>query len=528
MNKVGLENLTNTCYMNSTIQCLRHIKSFTEFLLSHSFQLGTVVGEFTNVLKNLFNNRNKYFSPERFKYEFQNKCQMFRNNQQDDSAIFLANLLKLIHNELKKNNLRIENELEKFNEYSIEKEIETFYLDNKKTIINKIFTNFIYTKTIYQNRKEEDPDIENVYYINLPIKHGKNIFSTLEECIIEFQKQEIVSDSYTREKYEEKVNIVVTGDVLIFNLLRVVKGMHLLHNISYPEILDVSKIGCINPLNKSSKFELIGFVKHIGNQYGGHKVAICKDSNSGKWYEFNDKNVYELPRLPQENLAFLLFYERKDLEHAPLNNNISNTVSKKNNFSDISIYQTTSKNLKLFNYYENNQKKEKEKINQFCEELYQISNKASVEELLNKFQGNEIDQFGALKKDDFLNLFNIYPIPEEFNKNAYQIDFFKILVEYQNILLKNDNKKIDLEKNQIQKYSKDIFEHLNEKSKKKQKNINEYFKSLLNSLEAKDIYYILINKTGYKDEEKKLKNVLSELIKKPVNVDQFIKIINNK
>jgi len=173
-------------------------------------------------------------------------------------------------------------------------------------------------------------------------------------------------------------------------------------------------------------------------------------------------------------------------------------------------------------------KKKKEKINQFCEELYQISNKASVEELLNKFQGNEIDQFGALKKNDFLNLFNIDPIPEEFNINGYQIDFFKILVEYQNILLKNDNKKIDLEKNQIQKYSKDILEHLNEKSKKKQKNINEYFKSLLNSLEAKDIYYILINKTGYKDEEKKLKNVLSELIKKPVNVDQFIKIINNK
>lgn len=38
-----------------------------------------------------------------------------------------------------------------------------------------------------------------------------------------------------------------------------------------------------------NQYELVGLVKHIGNEYRGNKIDICKYENSIS-YEFNDNN----------------------------------------------------------------------------------------------------------------------------------------------------------------------------------------------------------------------------------------------
>jgi ubiquitin C-terminal hydrolase len=69
-----------------------------------------------------------------------------------------------------------------------------------------------------------------------------------------------------------------------------------------------------NPNFKHScKYELKALIKHQGNAYGGHKIAVCRDYvNNNKWYEYSDGDVNEIRNKNEifTNEAFLLFYQR--------------------------------------------------------------------------------------------------------------------------------------------------------------------------------------------------------------------------
>ena len=65
----------------------------------------------------------------------------------------------------------------------------------------------------------------------------------------------------------------------------------------------------IKNYNKSTRYELFAEILHYGGAYGGHKIAICKNFNTGIWYRFNDDNVTKETNIISSN-AFLLFYKR--------------------------------------------------------------------------------------------------------------------------------------------------------------------------------------------------------------------------
>ena len=75
----GLQNLGNTCFMNSGLQCLSNFKELTEYFLSDNFQheinetnpLGTngkLVRKYANLIKNLWYGTSTIVSPWAFKH----------------------------------------------------------------------------------------------------------------------------------------------------------------------------------------------------------------------------------------------------------------------------------------------------------------------------------------------------------------------------------------------------------------------------------------------------------------------------
>ena len=63
----------------------------------------------------------------------------------------------------------------------------------------------------------------------------------------------------------------------------------------------------------SCKYELKALIKHQGNAFGGHKIAVCRNYvNNNKWYEYSDGEVNEIGNKSEmfANEAFLLFYQR--------------------------------------------------------------------------------------------------------------------------------------------------------------------------------------------------------------------------
>jgi ubiquitin C-terminal hydrolase len=124
---LGLDNLVNTCYMNSALQCLAHVKPLTQFFLDELTQntsddekgldpewnqfytVGTVIGAYADVLRNLWLPRKFFYSmysyrPERIKETIGLQAPRFATYDQQDAQEFMTYLLDEIHKELKEKN----------------------------------------------------------------------------------------------------------------------------------------------------------------------------------------------------------------------------------------------------------------------------------------------------------------------------------------------------------------------------------------------------------------------------------------
>jgi ubiquitin C-terminal hydrolase len=106
---VGLQNLGNTCYMNSALQCLVRVKLLTQYLLSPNWRrdrnptnpLGSgcrVVDAYSSLLADMTNGRPS--STSRLKDAVAAHIAIFRDSGEHDANEFLITLLDVIHEDL--------------------------------------------------------------------------------------------------------------------------------------------------------------------------------------------------------------------------------------------------------------------------------------------------------------------------------------------------------------------------------------------------------------------------------------------
>lgn len=62
--------------------------------------------------------------------------------------------------------------------------------------------------------------------------------------------------------------------------------------------------------NKAPKYDLCGVVYHFGSMSNGHYTAACLNSDTQKWYDYNDIHVtlVEQPELLVNRNAYILLY----------------------------------------------------------------------------------------------------------------------------------------------------------------------------------------------------------------------------
>ena len=326
--KIGLQNLGNTCYMNTTLQILSHTPNFINRLIQNKNIIdykSTISKKFFDLINQFI--KNSYsFSPIDFKSSFSMKHRQFAGYDQCDTQEFCRVLLEDINSELNRiKNKPFYKELDTKNKTKIECDKEYYdlcKLREDSIVIDTFYGQIINIFTCKNNRcNQQTFSFQKV--LDLPLLIPRNIMSSisLNELIkIHFESEDIQFETKCEgcgQKTIHKKEIFFSRppEILILSVQRLNMRTKRKNNISiqFSENLNLD-----NFIDKSCGFgnncsySLYGIANHSGTIDFGHYYAYI--NIEGNWYEFNDSIVKSIGRIDNiSSSAYVFFYKRNDV-----------------------------------------------------------------------------------------------------------------------------------------------------------------------------------------------------------------------
>ena len=323
----GLNNLGNTCYINTCLQNLIHCSSFiNKFLDSFKYynKSTPISNTFYNLITELTDNSRFYnkdfINPVEFVDTFRNIHQNFEKYQEHDTQEFCRYLLQDFNKELNevKTPVSYKAELPK-NKNKRESYLNyvKYCLSKEKSIITDLFKGFFSFEYICECGYKEYSFSQ---FLDLPVQMDANVYGydLYQMLKNNFYKKSYVdmgeNCSFCRRtsKKNENMKIALLPNILIISLQRInpkdgMKNEALVkfyEGIDFSEIIDTE----IQRTN-STKYNLFAISNHIGNINSGHYYSQIKINNN--WYCFEDSKVYKIgPQIDMNTKeVYTLFYK---------------------------------------------------------------------------------------------------------------------------------------------------------------------------------------------------------------------------
>lgn len=341
----GLQNLGNTCFMNSVMQCLAYVPELVAYFCSTSYYnhidfnsrygtRGELAIEFGALVEKLNSHRYRYIEPKSFRDAI-TKHIGFGGNEQQDSHEFMMMLFDKLHHDLnihakdrsKQNGIESNKGNSDDSNINIPRATLGYqfwkrHLELNKSIISDLFEGIFMSTLTCTFCRGQSNTFEVFNCLSLPIPSESRCH--VRDCLSHFSNPERIEGAWEcprckqKREVDKKIVICKLPRILVIHLKRFsLDGrwrQKLQTTVDFP--LNDLAVDCTNVLPQSaygsmgskSSYNLCAVVNHYGHLDGGHYTAFGKLENQ-RWYTFDDSNVSEMKDSDVcSQAAYILFY----------------------------------------------------------------------------------------------------------------------------------------------------------------------------------------------------------------------------
>lgn len=330
----GLENLGNTCFMNSALQCIVNTQPLLDYFLIGIFQSDinrknpyNSAGLFANAFATLavanWKHEGTSLVPRHILELLRKYAPHFESGYQQDAHEFLSFFLDILHEELNRADLNMNcpRILQKSTCENRAARSWRRHLKNNSSIIVDLFQGQLRSTTKCKKCKGKSVKFETFMHLSLPIPKVNK--PNLIDCFKEFTKPELLNKEnqwfcprcQVKVEAIKKCEIWKLPPILTVHLKRFKfdgKKFEKINDlVTYPiEKLDLSELA-IGSQKDLPEYNLYAQINHKGILQKGHFYAIIRNWRNNNWYSCDDSEV--TPKNPEKIVkkhSYMLFYQK--------------------------------------------------------------------------------------------------------------------------------------------------------------------------------------------------------------------------